>query len=108
MRKSKHYLYVIGGPARVGKTTVAEKVMRRKALIMLSTDGIRSGINNIFLDESHISIEKITFKGMATFRRPGSLKVHKKTFVKTNQDRDDLAWYDFKTEMPQERSKRDC
>jgi 2-phosphoglycerate kinase len=88
----KHTVYFIGGPARVGKTTVAEKIMRRHPLIMLSTDGIRSAINNIFLGESHVSLEGISFKGTAAFRRPGSLKIYKKAFAKTNQDRDDLAW----------------
>lgn len=83
---------MIGGPARVGKTTVVEKVMHRTHEMMLSTDGIRFGINNIFLDESDISMEKISFKGVATFRRPGSLKIHKIKFEKIDQDRDDLAW----------------
>lgn len=67
--------------------------MQRKSVVMIPTDIIRFGINNIFLGESYISLEKISFKGVATFRRPGSLKVHKIKFNKKNQDRDDLAWF---------------
>jgi 2-phosphoglycerate kinase len=98
MKKTKHYLYVIGGPARVGKSTVADKVMRQKNLIMLSTDALRSAVDSIFLDQSPISLEnigmqkKFSFNGAITFQKSNTSKTSKLIFKRTNQDRDDLAW----------------
>jgi len=91
-KSHKHTVYFIGGPARVGKTIVAERIMRRKHLVIVSTDVIRAAVRKVLIGESRVSIEEINFKGKATFRRPGDLKVHKVTFEKSSDKDDELAW----------------
>ena len=89
----KHTIYFIGGPARSGKTTVAERIMRRKHFVVVSTDVIRAAVRKVLIGESRVSIEEINFKGKAVFRRPGDLKVHKVTFEKSPKESEDaLAW----------------
>lgn len=92
IKKPQHTLYVIGGPARVGKTTIANAVMRRKHLIIISTDVIRTGIKDLLIGELKGYPRKIGFKSVVTFQEQGSLKLRKKTFARTALSEDDLAW----------------
>lgn len=92
MKKTKHTIYFIGGPARVGKTIISLKLIRQKHLIPISTDGIRAAMRKILIGESHVSVDHIEFKGNATFRRPGSLKPHKISFARKSKNEEDLAW----------------
>lgn len=53
----------------------------------ISFDALREGVRNIFLDESHVTIKHIGFKGNATFSRPGdSALIHKEFSLDTSQD----------------------
>ena len=92
MKKANHTIYFIGGLARVGKTIVSLKLIRRKHLVPISTDGIRAAMRKILIGESHVSVDQIEFHGKATFRRPGNLKQHKISFARKSKNEDDLAW----------------
>jgi adenylate kinase family enzyme len=83
--KQKHTVYFIGGPGRVGKTTVAEEILRRKHLVVISSDAIRAGIRKVLIDE-------VSFKGKAKFRRPGDLRTHEIAFTRARMTDDELAW----------------
>lgn len=93
---TKHTLYVIGGPPRSGKTIIAHRLMRRKPLVLISTDATRSIIRSVFLGEGRVSVDRLSFRGTARFRRPGSLKTHQVSFAKVVRDEDALAWQGIK------------
>ncbi|HEY5221356.1 MAG TPA: hypothetical protein VIJ29_04450 [Candidatus Paceibacterota bacterium] len=88
----KGTMYFIGGLARTGKTTIAEKVARKGSMLPISADAIRSGTRNLLIGEYRTSMEKISFKTIATFRRAGSSKIYKKRFGRNDQSEDELAW----------------
>lgn len=92
MKKPQHTLYIIGGPARVGKTTIANVMMRRRPVILISTDTIRAGIKNLLIGELKGYPKKIGFKSTVAFLEQGSLKLRKKTFARSALSEDDLAW----------------
>lgn len=92
MKSRNHTIYFIGGPARVGKTIVSLQLIRRKDLIVVSTDGIRAAMRKILIGKSHVSVDRIEFHGKATFRRPGNLEPRTVTFRRTSRHEDDLAW----------------
>jgi 2-phosphoglycerate kinase len=73
-------LYVIGGSSRSGKTTILQNFLAVKSVMPISFEALREGVRNIFLDESRVTIEDITFNGNASFRRPGNLEIVQKEF----------------------------
>ena len=88
----KHVIYLIGGQTRAGKTIISRQIMRRKHLISVSTDVIGAVVKKVLIDESYVSIEKISFKGKVSLRRPGDLKIHKIIFEKNSDENDNLTW----------------
>jgi 2-phosphoglycerate kinase len=90
--KQKHTVYFIGGPGRVGKTTVAGEILRRKHLVVIQSDAIRAGIRKVLIDESYVNIDEVSFKGKARFRRPGDLRTHEVAFARTRMTDDELTW----------------
>jgi 2-phosphoglycerate kinase len=88
----EHTVYLVGGPARTGKTTILEAVLYKRTMMAVSSDAIRSAIRNALIDEPYVSVDNLDFSGNATFRRPGSLAPHTKIFSKNIQDEEELAW----------------
>jgi 2-phosphoglycerate kinase len=91
-KKKKHILYVVGGLSRTGKTIVAGSIMRRKHLVVIPTDAIRAALRKVLIGESRVSVERISFRSAATYRRPGSLRKRRIVRVRKTKREDDLAW----------------
>ncbi len=86
-------LYLIGGSTRSGKTTILNKVIKAKPMIAVNTDAIREGLRKALIDESSVTINKLSFFGDVTFHRLSENNDinHTKHF---SQDisQDDLTW----------------
>ncbi len=91
MKDTQNKLYLIGGPARSGKTTILQKILRRKPICAVSSDSIREAARNIFVGESYISVDKLAFEGDATFRRPGE-KISHQIHFNQHPTEDELTW----------------
>jgi len=85
--EKKHTLYIIGGVARAGKSTIAREMARRKSIIILPTDAIRSAIRYVLMGDVPISPGKVNFKGTTTY---GLDQIW--PFERNDQSEDDLAW----------------
>lgn len=86
-------LYLIGGSARSGKSTILNKLIQNAACHATSTDSLRAGIRKALLDESYISVDKLSFTGELTFRKPGepSQPQHQRHFFKEVSE-DEITW----------------
>lgn len=86
-------LYLLGGAARSGKTTIAFNFLKKTAVPVYASDILREGARRIFSDESYISVEKLSVSGDLSFHRPGEPadQKHDIHFSKELTD-DDLAW----------------
>jgi 2-phosphoglycerate kinase len=84
--ENKHTLYLVGGTARAGKSTVASR-MARADLISLPTDFVRSIIRNALVGNAPINVGKFNFEGIASYGENQSwpIKVD-------NLSEDELAW----------------
>ena len=91
-QEKRHTLYVIGGLARVGKTTIFAKLVQQRHAITIQSDAIRAGLRKVLIGESHVNVRKIHMKASGTFQRPGDLKMHKINHVIDTKDEDELAW----------------
>jgi len=66
--KDKRTLYIIGGPAKVGKSAITGKIKGRESSITPSPNDIcRPIVKNIFTKEVPANIERVTYKGTITF-----------------------------------------
>ncbi len=84
-------LYLLGGLARSGKTTVFKEIVFKKPIISVTTDSLRASVRNVLLDEPYVTVEEIAFNGTARFRRPGSLEIVEKKFT-SEANEDELTW----------------
>lgn len=91
-RKKRPTVYILGGLSRTGKTTVTMKLMRRRRLVVFSTDTIRRTIRGVLTGEPNRGVERVTFRGYVTIREPGNKKLRKIPFGRKDQSEDDLAW----------------
>jgi hypothetical protein len=91
-KKRQHTLYVIGGVARTGKTTVLQKLMRRRGAVIVQTDGIRAAIRRALFGHAYLAVEKMRINVQATFHKPGSLKKYTIDRTQVPKGEDALAW----------------
>ena len=86
-------LYLIGGSTRSGKTTILHKVIAAKPMIAIQTDALREGLRKALVDESKVSISKLSFSGDVIFHRTNEDNdmSHTKHFSQ-EISQDDLTW----------------
>ncbi len=87
----KGKLYVIGGSARSGKTIILNALVRQKPMLAFSTDALREGLRNVFVGESYLGIEKLSFSGEVTFLRAREKNSQHKQFS-YHPSEDELTW----------------
>ncbi len=84
-------LYVIGGSARSGKTTILNTFIKAKPMVAFSSDAVREGVRNVLVGESYVSIDSLQVNGKAEFRRPGDGTVITKEFSDALTE-DEFTW----------------
>ncbi len=86
-------IYLIGGAARSGKSTILNRLIKSVGVHAVSTDALRAGIRKAILDESYITVDKLSFQGDLTFRKPGEpgQPQHQKKFER-NLSEDEITW----------------
>jgi 2-phosphoglycerate kinase len=85
-------LYVIGGPARCGKTSAMRQFLKKRPMYHIATDTVRFGVRYLLLKEAFVSVTNLNFVGQATFHRPGSLKKYTRRFAQRIDNENELAW----------------
>lgn len=90
-------LYLIGGSPRSGKTIIFNEVIKQKPMIAVSSDALREAARFTLLDESFVTIQKLSFEGDAIFHRAGENKEisHTKHFS-CDIDQEELTWKTIK------------
>jgi len=84
-------LYIIGGSARTGKTTISKKFRKGKNIIVLPTDKIKDGVRNLLFDEINVFSKNIKFSGSVDFRRRETVDFIHKKFSK-KKEINELTW----------------
>jgi 2-phosphoglycerate kinase len=84
-------LYLLGGSARSGKTIIANQVVRRKPMWAIASDALRASWRKVIVGESYINVDQLDLRGTTVFRRPGSLKPHKRA-IRRSLSEQDLTW----------------
>jgi 2-phosphoglycerate kinase len=90
--KKKHTLYLIGGPMRVGKTIIGMKMLRRKPMVALSTDGIRGANRSLLLGKPGAHVKEIRFACDAMVAGKNGKGLRAISFARKGMNQDDLAW----------------
>jgi len=86
-------LYLLGGAARSGKSTILNKLIQSVGVHAISTDALRAGMRKAILDESYITVDKLSFSGELIFRKPGEpgQPQHQKQFERMFSE-DEITW----------------
>lgn len=58
-------LYLLGGPPRTAKSTIMAGLLKQKAVHLIASDAVQSGIRNIFVDDPYQLLRAIEFEGFA-------------------------------------------
>ena len=90
----KSRLYLIGGQSGAGKSTIAGEVLKKRNMIFIQTDLIRSATRNASTGENPDKhIQQVTFKGVATYQSANDPKIKSSMSIERNDmGEDDFAW----------------
>jgi hypothetical protein len=90
----KNKLYVIGGQSGAGKSTITGEILKQRNFILIQTDLIRWATRNAITGENPDKhIQRITFKGTATYQLANDPKIQSNIPIERNDmGEDDLAW----------------
>ncbi len=75
--------YFLGGPPRIGKSTIMDGFITSRPVPLICADAVRGGLKNALFGEPHVSVRAIAFEGRASFKRPGNLNVAEVDFAST-------------------------
>ena len=56
-------VYLLGGPPRIGKSTIMSKVMKEKAITLVSVDAIQEGVRALFYEDPFQILRDVAFSG---------------------------------------------
>ena len=64
-------LYLVGGPTRVGKSTIAEGLVEKRPMHLVATDAVQQAVRSLFVDDPFQILQQIEYKGTTKYKKFG-------------------------------------
>ncbi|MBP6962455.1 hypothetical protein KBB49_02880 [Candidatus Saccharibacteria bacterium] len=78
-------LYLVGGPTRVGKSTIMEGLVKKHPMHLIATDAVQQAVRSLFVDDPFQILQSVEYRGYTKFKKFGKGEV-KENFEKSGNE----------------------
>ena len=71
-------LYLVGGPTRVGKSTIIEGLVKQHPMHLVATDAVQQAIRSLFVDDPFQILQHVEYKGSTKYKKLGKLEIEER------------------------------